>query len=294
MTSHSDRHIIRAKIAEIRPHPANSLFGEITDEEVADLARDIEERGLRQPVVVTPDLLLLSGHRRLRACSSLGWAEIDAEVADVEDERKQLEFLVRENTRRLTVSRVHRMEIYRLFAPQEFFEPQSRLPGRLLKELSAKTGISTSVIRKDLTRIRKPERWADIDKVRAAWNDRGRSKIDVTMTTITRKGEPRYIVVAAGRNCRYETQPQRTSAEALAESYKMALSDIFIIRGINEQGIVMGRKMKDMREAAGLNQTRAAARLDISQSFLSEIEGGKYHGDLVKRYYEELRKIVYE
>lgn len=40
--------------------------------DVAELAADIAENGLIQPPLVTPELLLIAGERRLRACKSLG------------------------------------------------------------------------------------------------------------------------------------------------------------------------------------------------------------------------------
>jgi ParB family transcriptional regulator, chromosome partitioning protein len=44
--------------------------------DIAGLAESIEDIGLLQPIIVTPDGLLLCGERRLRACKLLGWTEI--------------------------------------------------------------------------------------------------------------------------------------------------------------------------------------------------------------------------
>jgi ParB family chromosome partitioning protein len=48
--------------------------------DIAALAESIEDLGLLHPVIVTPDGLLLSGERRLRAAELLGWIEIPVSI----------------------------------------------------------------------------------------------------------------------------------------------------------------------------------------------------------------------
>ena len=43
----------------------------------------IQEVGLLQPIVVTPDNTIISGHRRFKSIQSLGWAEVECEVKDM-------------------------------------------------------------------------------------------------------------------------------------------------------------------------------------------------------------------
>ena len=58
---------------EIRDvHPTAKLIPPPTDEEYAGLKEDIEKHGQREPVIVTPDGLLLDGRSRHRACQELG------------------------------------------------------------------------------------------------------------------------------------------------------------------------------------------------------------------------------
>lgn len=58
--------------ADIRVHPAAELFPLIEGREFASLVEDIEEHGLHDPVVFTPDGQLLDGRNRWRACKMLG------------------------------------------------------------------------------------------------------------------------------------------------------------------------------------------------------------------------------
>jgi hypothetical protein len=54
-----------------------------TDPEILALAQDIRDHGLREPLVVTRDGFILSGHRRHAACRLAGLTEVDCRVDDV-------------------------------------------------------------------------------------------------------------------------------------------------------------------------------------------------------------------
>jgi ParB/RepB/Spo0J family partition protein len=49
--------------------------------DLGDLAESLRELGQLQPIVVTSDLRLIAGARRLAAAQSLGWIEIEAKIA---------------------------------------------------------------------------------------------------------------------------------------------------------------------------------------------------------------------
>lgn len=50
--------------------------------DIETLAASIAEDGLIQPIAVTPDGLLLAGHRRLLACKLLGWQAIPVSIME--------------------------------------------------------------------------------------------------------------------------------------------------------------------------------------------------------------------
>jgi ParB-like chromosome segregation protein Spo0J len=99
----------RRRIDQLREHPKQQiLFGDLPEAEFAALIASMKAHGLRDPVQVGPDGMILKGHQRVRAAKSLGWNEIDvivrhdlaedpvaAEIEFVEDNanRRQLDSL---------------------------------------------------------------------------------------------------------------------------------------------------------------------------------------------------------
>jgi len=67
---HDHDSILTVALIEIRPSPENdAIYGVIdpTDQEIIELAQSITEHGLREPLTVTADGYILSGHRRYAA-----------------------------------------------------------------------------------------------------------------------------------------------------------------------------------------------------------------------------------
>jgi hypothetical protein len=73
-------------VDEIRPSPENELIYRpvsARDPEIQELARSIREHGLKEPLVVTRDGYILSGHRRHAACRLAGIREIPCRVENI-------------------------------------------------------------------------------------------------------------------------------------------------------------------------------------------------------------------
>ena len=72
------------KVSLINPNVTNNEIYGATD--VSSLVKSILDNGLFEPLVITREGNLLSGHRRLEAIKSLGWEDVDVRVVDVENE----------------------------------------------------------------------------------------------------------------------------------------------------------------------------------------------------------------
>ncbi|MBW4546956.1 MAG: DNA (cytosine-5-)-methyltransferase [Symplocastrum torsivum CPER-KK1] len=83
----------------LKPHPRNAaLYGE--DESVSDLVELIGNSNWLKPLVITPDLIIISGHRRWKAALELGWLSIPVIVREFKDALASLEALLLENATR--------------------------------------------------------------------------------------------------------------------------------------------------------------------------------------------------
>lgn len=75
---------------DLKPHPRNTeFFDDITGDKWEDFKKSIVRRGVVEGVVVTQDLLIVSGHQRVRACLELGILEVPCRITHYPDEDSQ-------------------------------------------------------------------------------------------------------------------------------------------------------------------------------------------------------------
>ena len=97
----------------LHPHPRQaSIYGE---EDVQDLIEAIRVSQQIKPLIVTPQNVLLSGHRRRQAALALGWERVQVERVRCADAREEMEILLRENQYRekTRVQRVRETAVWR-------------------------------------------------------------------------------------------------------------------------------------------------------------------------------------
>ena len=71
-------------INQLKPHPLNSKI--YSNGNTEDLEASIQENGLLDPIVITKDNTIISGHRRWNACKNIGLENVDVRVEDFQDE----------------------------------------------------------------------------------------------------------------------------------------------------------------------------------------------------------------
>ncbi len=77
------------KVSELKPHPQNDkYFDDITGGKWEDLLQSIRRRGVIEPIVITEDKTIVSGHQRVRACKELNIDTILCEVRLYDDDDK--------------------------------------------------------------------------------------------------------------------------------------------------------------------------------------------------------------
>jgi len=81
----------------LKPNPLNNeIYGEDTPEQFNDLVEKIKNSGYIKPILITKQYVIVSGHRRFRAATQLGYTEIEYQFVP-DDPQKQLELFLLEN-----------------------------------------------------------------------------------------------------------------------------------------------------------------------------------------------------
>ena len=98
--------------------------------DIQELADDIKENSLLNPIVVTPDgdgYLLIAGERRLKACQLLGYAAITVTTVGVRDAEQALAMEISENECRKEFTKTERLSYARRLAAIESVKARARM-----------------------------------------------------------------------------------------------------------------------------------------------------------------------
>ena len=78
-------HVIN--VADLKPHPKNSyFFDDITGEKWEEILESVKTRGVIEPIIITQDKTIVSGHQRVRACKELGIDKVKYEMHTYDNE----------------------------------------------------------------------------------------------------------------------------------------------------------------------------------------------------------------
>ena len=88
------------KIADLTIHPKNDYyFDDVTGEKWERLIDSIKNNGVRTPIIVTDNMVVVSGNQRVRACKELGISVINAEIEHYKSEDDVIRDLIEINIR---------------------------------------------------------------------------------------------------------------------------------------------------------------------------------------------------
>lgn len=98
-----EREIVNLRVKDLFSHPANKeIYGGLDDDGTfQDLVENIKANGLLDPIIVDQDNFVISGNRRLTACSLLKKELIPAEVIEFESEAQRIRWLISFNRHRV-------------------------------------------------------------------------------------------------------------------------------------------------------------------------------------------------
>jgi hypothetical protein len=102
MTAEPEVRLVSLSIHEIRPAPENELIYRPVrpdDPEIRKLAGSIRDNGLLEPIVVTREGFIISGHRRFEACKLLGMRYVQCRIEEISRHDPEFVPLLREHNR---------------------------------------------------------------------------------------------------------------------------------------------------------------------------------------------------
>ena len=133
-------------IKSLKPHSRNDyFFDDITGDAWQDFLLSVKTSGVIEPIVISNNNVIISGHQRVRACKELKIEEIKADVCTYENEDQMLKDLIETNLRQRGIGNPN---------PVKF--------GRCIKELERIYGIREgSANEKGTNRIGEPNNSVD-------------------------------------------------------------------------------------------------------------------------------------
>ncbi|UPY81102.1 ParB N-terminal domain-containing protein (plasmid) [Leptospira weilii] len=259
-------------IHKIKYHEKNKeLFEKREPEYIRELANNIQQEGLHEPISVkydfrNDDYLCLSGEHRIEAVRLLGWTQIDGYKVNPDDE---LSYLIRRNTLKKQLGHKTRIKIYKEFCPE--FLTCEKITITRLNEISSKTGIAVATLKSDLKKIRNGSTKDEtIQTVIELWT---KKKIKGLRVNLSGLSDENFILQVSGRNLNYEWRGKFKTV--VKECIDAAKSEYFN-KTFKNENLETAERIKKLRQAAGLTQFQLSQALGYSQSYLAEIESGKW------------------
>lgn len=168
----------RVPVNNLKPHPKNSYyFDDMSGEKWEEFLDSIKVIGIKDPIIITQDNVIVSGHQRIRAAKELGIAEVDVIQYDYQSEDDVLRDLIELNIKQRGVmadseTKAGRRfkELKRIYGVQHGGDRKSSAQVASLKsfeQLAEENGISKSKMNRTI-------QVADSDPKLQDWNVSGK------------------------------------------------------------------------------------------------------------------------
>ncbi len=104
----------------LHPHPRNNeFFDDMDGQKWMDFLESVKSSGIIEPIIVSQDLVIVSGHQRVRAAKALGLMKIAVEVRHYEDEDELIKNLIETNLMQRGIGNVNPIKTARCIAELE-------------------------------------------------------------------------------------------------------------------------------------------------------------------------------
>ena len=212
-------YIIKMGLDKINPNPLNKQIYGYNENEHKELVKSIELNGLLEPLTITRNNLLVSGHRRYKAVRDIGWEDVDCRLREFDNVSVALVELNRHrkktSTEILNEASILKEEYSKMVKrgrPKNGEENNGKKNWTILS-VSEKLGVSTTQLKK-LISIKKYEAEM-LDKI-----DMGLISVGKAYTIIREK----YIL--NGNGGRPSTKTFKGEMNELLDKYKPTVNEL--------------------------------------------------------------------
>lgn len=95
-----NKEITNVSIDVLKVHPRNTeFFDDISGAEYEEFKNSIKEEGIISEIIVAPDMIIVSGHQRVRAAKELGVSTVMVDIRKYENDEQVLKDLIETNIR---------------------------------------------------------------------------------------------------------------------------------------------------------------------------------------------------
>ena len=123
--------LVVRKVSELKPHPKNDYFFDpIEGDKWVEFVESVKLYGVINPIVITPDGTIISGHMRVEACKALGIPEMKCFVLDVSEEDQEVA-LIESNIRQRGVVNSPAVKLGRIMKALEKYNGKSDVRNKL-------------------------------------------------------------------------------------------------------------------------------------------------------------------
>lgn len=151
------------EVSKLKPFPKNDyFFDDLTGPQWEEFKKSIQSSGVIEPVIVTTDLVIISGHQRVRACKELAIDKVLCDIRRFDSEDEQLKQLIETNIKQRGIGNPNSVKLGRCIRELERIEGithgGSRVQNAPLKnqeEIAHEIGISVDQLKryKSLTNL---------------------------------------------------------------------------------------------------------------------------------------------
>lgn len=141
------------EVSQLKAHPKNNyFFDDMSGENWDAFLESVKTSGVIEPVIATQDMVIVSGHQRVRACKALGVKDVLTDIRTYGSDDEVLKQLIETNIRQRGVGNTNAIklgrcikELERIYGIKNGGDRKSELNNSTLKtesDLAAELGVS--------------------------------------------------------------------------------------------------------------------------------------------------------